>query len=159
MDDSQLVRGVQSMGGLLQNICALGHGKAPRSWRASRKVSPSRILHGDVGRAIVGLRGFVDGHHIGVMDAPRRSRFVLKAQKELGIIQQLAVKDLERHGAVAHADLLSQIDRSHASRAQPPDDAETARESRRKLRLSPALSAINRVPSCGQNSISPAYVR
>jgi len=43
-------------------------------------------LHGDVGRAVNGLAGFVNGDDIEVMNAPRGSRFILKAQQEVGVI-------------------------------------------------------------------------
>ncbi len=39
-------------------------------------------LHGDVGRAVIGLAGFVNGDDVRVINAPRGSRFILKAQQE-----------------------------------------------------------------------------
>jgi hypothetical protein len=62
------------------------------------------------------------------MNAPRRSRFILKALEEVGVIQQLAAQDLERHRTVAHRDLLGEEDRTHPTRAQLPDQPETARK-------------------------------
>jgi hypothetical protein len=44
-------------------------------------------LHGDAGRAIIGLAGFVNGDDVGMMNAPRGSRFILKAQQEVGGIR------------------------------------------------------------------------
>ena len=52
-------------------------------------------LHGDVGRAVIGLAGFVNGDDVRLMNAPRRSRFIVKTQQEIGVIQQLAVQDFE----------------------------------------------------------------
>jgi hypothetical protein len=33
-------------------------------------------LHGDVGRAVIGLDGFVNGDDVEIMDAARGSRFI-----------------------------------------------------------------------------------
>ena len=90
-------------------------------------------LHGDVGRAVIGLAGFVNGDDVRVMNAPRGSRFILKAQQEVGVIQQLAVQDLERHRTVAHRDLLGEEDRTHAARSQLADQPETARKTRSEI--------------------------
>jgi hypothetical protein len=83
------------------------------------------------------------------MNAARGSRFILKAQQELGVIQQLAVQDFERHRTVADRDLLGEEDRTHAARAQAADKAKTAAESGSKLRfgfrgLSGKASAVAR---------------
>ena len=69
------------------------------------------------------------------MNAPRGTRLVLKAQQELGVIEKLAVQDLERHGAISHPNLLGEEDRTHAARAQAADNAKTAGESGGKLRF------------------------
>ena len=69
------------------------------------------------------------------MNAPRGSRFILKAQQELGVIQQLAVQDFERYGTVANPNLLREEDRTHRARAQAADNAKSAGELTGKLRL------------------------
>ena len=87
MNDAQLVRGVQPPRRLLENFCNFRHGKRapPREGLAERFTFQE--LHGDVGRAVIGLAGFVNGDDISVMNAPRGSRFILKAQQEVGVIQ------------------------------------------------------------------------
>ena len=93
-------------------------------------------FHGDVGRAVVGLAGFVNGDDVvGVMNAAvyRGSRLILKAQQEVGIIQQLAVQDFERHRTVAHRDLLGEEDRTHAARSQLANEPETAGKARSEM--------------------------
>jgi len=52
-----------------------------------------------------------------------------------GVVEKLAVQDLERHGAISHPDLLGEEDRTHAARAQAADKAKTAGQSGGKLRL------------------------
>jgi hypothetical protein len=52
------------------------------------------------------------------MNAPRGSRFILETQQEVGVIQQLAVQDFDRHRTVAHRNLLGEEDRTHAACAQ-----------------------------------------
>jgi hypothetical protein len=69
--------------------------------------------------------------------------------KEVGVIQQLAAQDLERHRTVAHSDLLGEEDRAHAARAQAADNAKPAGQLTGKLRfgfrgLSGELSAVAR---------------
>jgi hypothetical protein len=81
------------------------------------------------------------------MNAPRGSRFILKAQQELGVIQHFAVQDFERHRTVADRDLLGEEDRPHAARAA--DNAKSAGELTGKLRfgfrgLSGEVSAVAR---------------
>ena len=133
MNDAQLVRGVQPPRRLLENFRNLRHGKRtpPREGLAERFAFQK--LHGDVGRAVIGLAGFVNGDDVGVMNAPRGSRLILKAQQEVGVIQQLAVQDLERHRAVAHRDLLGEEDRTHAACTQSADQPETARKTRSEM--------------------------
>ena len=69
------------------------------------------------------------------MNAARGTRLILKAQQEVGVIEKLAVQDLERHGAVSHPNLLGEEDRAHAPFAQAADKAKTAGESGGKLRF------------------------
>jgi hypothetical protein len=84
-------------------------------------------FHGDVGRAVIGLAGFVNGDDIHVMNAGRGSRFILKAQQEVGVIQQLAAQHFERHRTVAERDLLGEVDGTHTAFAQAADQPETTR--------------------------------
>ena len=74
----------------------------------------------------MGLAGFVNGDDVGMMDAPRGSRLILKARHEVGIIQQLAAQDLERDRTVAHRDLLGDVDRTHAAGSQLANKPEVA---------------------------------
>ena len=92
-----------------------GTGSAPRRLEDLAEGFAFQKFHGDVGRAVIGLAGFVNGDDIGVMNAARGSRLILKAQQEVGVIQKLAVQNLERHRAVAHRDLLGEEDRTHAA--------------------------------------------
>jgi hypothetical protein len=69
------------------------------------------------------------------MNAPRGTRLILEAQQEVGVIEEFAIQNFERHGAVSYPNLLSQENRAHAPRAQAADNAETSRQSGRKLRL------------------------
>ena len=87
MNDAQLVRGVQPPRRLLENFCNFRHGKRapPREGLAERFTFQE--LHGDVGRAVIGLAGFVNGDDVRVMNAPCGSRFILKAQQEVGVTQ------------------------------------------------------------------------
>ncbi len=85
--------------------------------------------------SLIRLGGFVNGDDVGVMNAPRGSRFVLKTLEELGVVQQLAAQDLERHGAVTNRNLLGKVNRTHPTCAQAADDTKPAEESRRKLRF------------------------
>ena len=133
MNDAQLVRGVQPPRRLLENFRNLGHGKRTPPREGLAEGFAFQKLHGDVGRAVIGLAGFVNGDDVGVMNAPRGSRFILKAQQEVGVIQQLAAQDFERHRTVAHRDLLGEEDRTHAARAQSADQPETARKTRSEL--------------------------
>jgi len=135
MNDAQLVRGVQPPRRLLEDFRDLGHGKRAPPCEGLTERFAFQKFHGDVGRAIIGLAGFVNGDDVWVTDAPRGSRFVLKTQQELGVIQQLAVQDFERYRTVANRDLLGEEDCTHGARAQAADNAKSARESGGKLRF------------------------
>jgi hypothetical protein len=67
------------------------------------------------------------------MNAPRGSRFILKTQQEVGVIQQLAVQDFERHRTIANRDLLGEEYRTHGARAQAANQPETARKTRGEM--------------------------
>ena len=153
MNDAQLVRGVQSPRRLLENFRNLGHGKRtpPREGLAERFAFQK--LHGDVGRAVIGLAGFVNGDDVRVMNAARGSRFILKTQQEVGVIQQLAAQDFERHRTVAHRDLLGEVDRTHAPRAQLADQPEAARKTRSEMGVD--LSHSGKSPGCSGDFRSP----
>ena len=135
MNDAQLVRGIQAPRRLLENFRNLRHGKRAPPLEDLAERFAFQEFHGDVGRAVIGLGRFVNGDDIRVMDAPRGTRLVLKAQQEVGVIEKLAVQNLERHGAVSHPDLLGEENRTHAACAQAADNAKTAGESSGKLRL------------------------
>ena len=68
-----------------------------------------------------------------MMNAPRGSRFILKTQQEVGVIQQLAVQDFERYQTVADRDLLGEEHRTHGARSQLADKPETARKTRNEM--------------------------
>jgi hypothetical protein len=61
MNDAQLVRGVQSPRRLLENFRNLEHGKCATSRECLAKGFPFQKFHGNVGRAVVGLAGFLKG--------------------------------------------------------------------------------------------------
>jgi hypothetical protein len=128
MNDAQLVRGVQAPRRLLENFRNLGHRKRATAREGLAEGFAFQKFHGDVGRAVIGLAGFVNGDDVYVMNTPRGSRFILKTLEEVGVIQQLAAQDLERHRTVAHRDLLGEEDRTHAARSELADQPETARE-------------------------------
>jgi hypothetical protein len=71
----------------------------------------------------------MDGDDIGMMNAARGARLILKAHQEVGVIEKFAIEDLERDGAITHPNLFSEKDRTHAALAQAADDAKTAGES------------------------------
>ena len=149
MNDAQLVRGVQSPRRLLKDFRNLRHGKRTPPREGLTKGFAFQKFHGDVGGAVIGLAGFVNGDDVGVMNAARGSRFILEAQQEVRVIQELAAQDFERHQAVANRDLLGEEDRTHAARAQTAHDAKTSRESGGKLRfgfrgLGHELTAVTR---------------
>ena len=94
MDDADFVRGVETPRHLLEDFSALGHGQRASRLERMTKCLALEIFHGDVGSAIVGLARLVDGHDIGMTDARRGGRFIVKTQEEFRIIQQPAVQDL-----------------------------------------------------------------
>jgi hypothetical protein len=53
----------------------------------SKSSFGSQKPYGDVGRAVIGLAGFVNGDDIYVMNATCGTRLILKAQQEVGVIQ------------------------------------------------------------------------
>jgi hypothetical protein len=126
MNDAQLVGGVQSSRRLLENFRNLGHGERPPPRQSLAEGFAFQEFHGDVGSAVIGLAGFVYGDDVGVMNATRGSHLILEAQKEIGVVQQFAAQDFERHRAVAHCDLLGKIDRAHAALTRQTDQSETA---------------------------------
>ena len=115
MDDAQLVRSVQPLRRLLQNFRHFGDRERPAPLEHVAKRFAFQKLHGDVRRAIIRLARFVNGDHVRVADAPRGTRLVLKAQQEIGVVEKLAVQNLERHGAIAHPNLLGEENRAHAA--------------------------------------------
>ncbi len=133
MNDAQLVRGVQPARRLLENFRNLGDGERTPPREGLAEGFSFQKLHGDVGRAVVGLAGFVNGDDVCVMNAPRGSRLILKTLEEIGVIQQLAAQDFERHRAVAHRDLLGGEDCTHAARAHLADEPKTGRKARSEL--------------------------
>ncbi len=137
MNDAQLVRGVQSTRRLLENFRNLRHGKRATPREGLTERFAFEILHGDIGRAVIGLAGFVNGDDIRVMNAPRGSSFTLKAQQKFRVIQQLAAQDLERYGTFADCDLLSEEDR----KVEPPSHQDTKQELDRR---SPLARIVNR---------------
>jgi hypothetical protein len=70
-----------------------------------------------------------------VTDAPSGTRFILEAQQEIGVIEEFAIENFERHRAVPHPNLLGEKDRAHAPCAQAANKAETAGQPSGKLRL------------------------
>ncbi len=154
MNDAQLVRGVQTPRRLLKNFRNFGHGKRAPPLEDLAERFAFQKFHGDVGRAVIGLGGFVNGDDVRVVDAPRGTRLVLKAQQELGIIEKFAVQDLERHGAIAHPNLLGEENRAHAALTQAADKAKTAGESGGKLRLGFRGVGGKGAPSRGQREKS-----
>ena len=103
MDDAQLVGGVQASRRLLENFRDLGDGQRT----PPREGLPERFafqkFHGDVGRAVIGLAGFVDGDDVRVMNAPCGSRFILKAQQEVGASSSLRFRTLSATGRLPTA--------------------------------------------------------
>jgi hypothetical protein len=135
VNNAQFVRGVQSPRRLLENFRNFGDGERAPPLEDLVEGFAFQKFHGDVGRAIIRLDRFVNGDDIGVMNATRGTRLILKAQQEVGVIEKFAVQDLERHRAVSHSNLLGEKDRTHAALAQAADKAKPARESSGKLRF------------------------
>jgi hypothetical protein len=113
---------------LLENFRNLGHGQRAPPCEGLTEGFALQKFHGNVGRAVVGLAGFVDRNDVGVVNAAGGSRFILEAQQKLRVIQQLAAQDFERHRTVAHCDLLGEEDRTHTALTQWTDQPETARK-------------------------------
>jgi hypothetical protein len=119
---------------LLENFRNLGHRKRTPPREGLAEGFAFQKLHGDVGCAFIGLAGFVNGDDVGVMNPPRGSRFILKAQQELGVIKQFAAQDpLQRRRTVTHSDLLGEEDRTHAALTQAANEPEAARKTRSEL--------------------------
>ena len=79
MNDAQFVRGVQSSRRLLENFRNLRNRKRAPPREGLTEGFAFQKFHGDVGRAVIGLAGFVNGDDIYVMDAPRGSRCIYVA--------------------------------------------------------------------------------
>ncbi len=135
MNDAQLVRGVQPSRRLLENLRNFRHRKRPPLLEGLAEGFAFQEFHGDVGRAVIPLARFINGDDIGVMNATRGTRLVLKAQQEVRVIEKFAVQYLERHRAISHPNLLGEENRAHAAFAQTTDNAKTAGQPRGKLRL------------------------
>ena len=148
MNDAQLVRGVQAPRRLLENFRNLRHGKRAPPLEGLAERFAFQKFHGDVGRAVIGLAGFVNGDDVRVMNAPRGSRLILKAQQEVGVIQKFAVQDLERHGAIAHPNLLGEENRAHAACPR--------RRTMRNRRDSPAASCASSSAMVGNEASTVA---
>ncbi len=61
MDDAQLVRGVQSSRRWLENFRNLSHRQRAPPCEGLTERFAFQIFHDDIGRAIVGVAGFVNG--------------------------------------------------------------------------------------------------
>ncbi len=135
MNDAQLVRGVQPPRRLLKNLRNFGEGKRAAPVQGLAQRFAFQTFHGDVRCAIISLGSFVNGHHVRVMNQPRGTRLVLEAEQELRVVEQFAVKNLERHGAIAHPHLLGEENRAHAALTEAADNAIAAGEASGNLRL------------------------
>ena len=89
MNDSQFVRGVQAVRSLLQDFRAFTPPARPTLLQGIAERFAVQVLHGDIGRAVVRLGGFVDGHDVGVVNAARGTGFVLKSQQKPGSSRSL----------------------------------------------------------------------
>ena len=61
MNDAQLVRGVQSSRGLLENFRYFGDRNCTPPRQGLAEGFAFQKFHGDVGRAVIGLAGFLKG--------------------------------------------------------------------------------------------------
>jgi hypothetical protein len=113
---------------LNENFRNLDQGKwtTPREGLAERFAFQE--FHGDVRRAVIRLGRFVNGDDVRVVNAPGRTRLILKAQQEVGVIEKFAVQNLERHRTIPHPNLLSEENRTHAALTQAADKTKTARK-------------------------------
>jgi len=68
MNDAQLVRGVQPSRRLLENFRNLGTEMRPAREGLAERFAFQKF-HCDVGRAVIGLAGFVNGDDVWVMNA------------------------------------------------------------------------------------------
>jgi hypothetical protein len=73
------------------------------------------------------------GDDVGVMNATRGTRFILKTQQEVGVVEKFAIQNLERYGTISHPNLLGEENRTHAAFAQAADEPESARKTRSEL--------------------------
>jgi hypothetical protein len=71
---------------LLENFRNLSNRKRTPPREGLTERSAFQKLHGNVGGAVIGLAGFVNGDDIDVMNAARGSRFILKTQQEVRVI-------------------------------------------------------------------------
>ena len=115
MNDAQLVRGIKASAACWRISTTSATGSAPRRLSSLAERFAFQELHGNVRRAIIRLGRFVNGNDIGVVNATRGTRLILKAQQEVGVIEKFAVQDLERHGAISHPNLLGEENRTHAA--------------------------------------------
>ena len=81
------MRGVQPSRRLPEKSRNLGNGKCAPPPESLTERFTFHKLHGDVGRAVIGAAGFVNGDDIYVMNAACGSRFILEAQQEFGVIR------------------------------------------------------------------------
>ena len=133
MNDAQPVGGIQAPARLQQDFRNFGDWQRSPAVKELAQRFTFEVFHGDVRRAIVALGGFVNGDDVEMMDAPRGPRLILEAHQKIGIVEKLAVENLNRHQAVSHSKLLGQKNRAHSPFAQAPEDAKVARNSGGKL--------------------------
>src|SRR5207237_2028443 len=109
------MRGDQSVGDLHRHIQCVVYGE-----RSVRQTGPQRlaldVLGGHEVRAIC-PSNLVNGQNVWVIKSGGRARFPAKARDLISIIGEECGKKLQRDAAT-EARVLSQIDASHASRAQ-----------------------------------------
>ena len=65
--------------------------------------------------------------------APRDGRLGLKTHQELRVVEQMLEQDLERHGAVAHGDLLGEKNLAHSAFTQFANQTITGSKARRQI--------------------------
>ena len=64
---------------MLENFRNLGNGERAPPREGLAEGFAFQKLHSDVGRAVIGLAGFVNGDDVGMMNAARGSRFIYVA--------------------------------------------------------------------------------
>jgi len=126
VNDTQLMHGIQAPCCLQEDLRNFGDGQRTLPMEDLAQRFAFQELHGDVRRAVIALGRFVNGNDVEVMNAPCGPRLVLKPQQEVGIIEKLAVQDLESHVAISHSNLLREENRTHAPFAQAAQDAKVA---------------------------------